>query len=396
MRIAFYAPLKPPDSPVPSGDRRISRLLIRALEARGHEVSLISRFRAFEGSGNSARAQRLHDIGLRLGARAARRLEALPAKDRPELMFTYHVYDKAPDWLGPQVAATLAIPYVICEASLNRARATGTREVGYRGARAAVVAADAVLELNPADHQEVATALKPGAAIRPLVPFLDDSQIVTTAPQQSRGPTREAARSEFASALGLDTEVPWLLSVAMMRPGDKLASYRILAQALARVTAYPWQLLVAGDGTARAEVEAAFRSLGQDRVRLLGLCEGEGLAELHAVSDIFVWPAVNEALGMAILEAQAAGLPAVAGGRGAIGTIVEDRVTGMLAPEGDAVAFAEALAALLATPKRAAEMGRAARAKVQRQHGIKAASETLDSALEAAVRCRAGRVRETA
>jgi len=36
MRLAFYAPLKPPDHPVPSGDRRISRLLIQALERAGH------------------------------------------------------------------------------------------------------------------------------------------------------------------------------------------------------------------------------------------------------------------------------------------------------------------------------------------------------------------------
>src|SRR5258705_179814 len=30
MRIAFYAPLKPPSHPVPSGDRRIARLLLQA------------------------------------------------------------------------------------------------------------------------------------------------------------------------------------------------------------------------------------------------------------------------------------------------------------------------------------------------------------------------------
>ena len=40
MRIAFYAPLKPPDHPVPSGDRRMARMLWAALRAGGHEPLL--------------------------------------------------------------------------------------------------------------------------------------------------------------------------------------------------------------------------------------------------------------------------------------------------------------------------------------------------------------------
>ena len=47
MRIAFYAPLKPPDHPVPSGDRRIARLLLEALRRAGHEVALASRLRSY-------------------------------------------------------------------------------------------------------------------------------------------------------------------------------------------------------------------------------------------------------------------------------------------------------------------------------------------------------------
>jgi glycosyltransferase involved in cell wall biosynthesis len=392
MRIAFYAPLKAPDSPVPSGDRRIARLLIRALEARGHDVTLLSHFRAFQGGGDAARAKRLRDIGLRLGARASRRLAARPDADRPEAMFTYHVYDKAPDWIGPQVAAALDIPYLICEASLNRARAMGALQIGHKGAKAAISAADAILQLNPADRQAVAAVLKPGAAICPLAPFLENADL----PTPVQAPSRGSARANLAKAWDLETKLPWLLSVAMMRPGDKLASYRILAEALARLTDRPWQLLVAGDGAARAEVEAAFRPLGGDRIRFLGLREGDALAELYAACDIFAWPAVNEALGMAILEAQAAGLPVVAGVHGAVGTIVEDGVTGLLASEGDAAAFADALAPLLAAPERAAEMGRAARTKVHHHHGIESASETLETALSAARRCRANRIRETA
>ena len=46
MRIAFYAPLKPPDHPVTSGDRAMARALIAALKLAGHEVTIASRFRS--------------------------------------------------------------------------------------------------------------------------------------------------------------------------------------------------------------------------------------------------------------------------------------------------------------------------------------------------------------
>ncbi|MFZ9635662.1 MAG: glycosyl transferase, partial [Alphaproteobacteria bacterium] len=59
MRLAFYAPLKPPDHPVPSGDRRMAQLLMAALAARGHDVELASRLRRRDGAGPPARQLRL-------------------------------------------------------------------------------------------------------------------------------------------------------------------------------------------------------------------------------------------------------------------------------------------------------------------------------------------------
>ena len=59
MRIAFYAPLKPPDHPVPSGDRRMAQLLFEALRLAGHEPFLVSRLRSYDGSGDTVRQARL-------------------------------------------------------------------------------------------------------------------------------------------------------------------------------------------------------------------------------------------------------------------------------------------------------------------------------------------------
>src|SRR3546814_1683340 len=55
------------------------------------------------------------------------RYQALPARQRPQLWFTYHLYYKAPDWIGPKVARALRIPYVVAEASVAYKRASGPR-----------------------------------------------------------------------------------------------------------------------------------------------------------------------------------------------------------------------------------------------------------------------------
>src|SRR3546814_1400194 len=75
----------------------------------------------------------------------------------------------------------------------------------------------------------------------------------------------------------------------------------------------PWQLVVAGDGQARDAVMQAFTWALPDRVRFLGLVQPEVMPALYAACDLLVWPAVNEAFGMVLLEAQGAGLPVVAG-----------------------------------------------------------------------------------
>ena len=108
MRISFYAPLKPPDHPVASGDRAMARALISALRICGHEVAVPSVFRAFDG-GTADRQERLRTVGLRLADRIVRRFSAGP---KPDLWFTYHLYHNAPHWLGPTVTHALRIPYV--------------------------------------------------------------------------------------------------------------------------------------------------------------------------------------------------------------------------------------------------------------------------------------------
>src|SRR5688500_559065 len=294
MRIAFYAPLKPPDHPVPSGDRLLARTFVAALRHAGHDVSLASRLRSRDGSGDSLRQQRTRDVGVRLAARLVRRWRREPSR-APHLWFSYHVYHKAPDWIGPTVSAALRIPYVVAEASIARKQRDGRWKLGHAAAAAAIRDADEVICINPADAAGLASARHGDRAVVRLAPFLDVDAFLATAGQASLVDLPERSPPDAQR----------LIAVGMMRPGNKLASYRLLASALARLVHRPWQLIVVGDGEARTEVLDAFAMLGPDRVHFAGAQPHAAVASLLTKADMFVWPAVDEVIGMGLLEAQA-------------------------------------------------------------------------------------------
>ncbi|MGI9302647.1 MAG: glycosyltransferase family 4 protein [Gammaproteobacteria bacterium] len=375
MRIAFYSPLKPPTHPAPSGDRRLARLLMAAFEHADHEVLLASTFRSFDGSGNAERQQRLRRVGNHLAARLVRGFRALPAVRRPDVWFTYHIYHKAPDWLGPVVSAALDVPYVIAECSFAPKQQAGPWSSGHAAARHAILRADAVIALNTADVPAIKTLRGDEPAL--VSPFLDIAPYAQVA-------NRETVRQELASRYALNTNSSWLLTVAMMRRGDKLASFRLLAQSLREIQHLDWQLIIAGDGEARADVMRAFSSFASDRVMFTGRLEQESIIRLAQTADIFVWPAFNEAFGMAMLEAQAAGLPVIAGNAGGVSGVVAHRTTGLLVEAGDARGFASATQSLLEDSSRRARMGAAARQKTREQHDVASASGKLSEILEQA------------
>jgi glycosyltransferase involved in cell wall biosynthesis len=368
MRIAFYAPLKPPNHPTPSGDRRMARLLMAALEHAGHDVALASGFRSWDDGSSPNRHERLGALGVRLASRLSARLRAAP----PDLWFTYHLYHKAPDWLGPAVARSLGIPYVIAEASYAPKQAGGRFDLGHRAAAQAIAQADAVISLTTADTE----------CLRPLLTSPDRLSVLRPFVEPPFPRDRAADRAALANSLGLNPDAPWLLAVGMMRGGDKQRSFRILARALERLGSHDWRLLIVGDGPRRTCVEESFGALPPDRIRFLGALPPDRLAACYAAADVMVWPAINEAYGMALLEAQAAGLPVVAGRTGGVPDIVRDGVTGLLTPIGDETAFAEAVASLLIDKARRAAMGVAGARIAATEHSFAGASRTLDALLK--------------
>lgn len=82
---------------------------------------------------------------------------------------------------------------------------------------------------------------------------------------------------------------------------------------------------------------------------------------------------------MALLEAMAAGKPAIVTPVGGIPTLVKDEQNGLLVTPGDEDAIAKALDRLLADTSLREQLGRAARESIQRDYSIEAAIARLDT-----------------
>jgi glycosyltransferase involved in cell wall biosynthesis len=368
MRIAFYAPLKPPDHPVVSGERTMARALFHALQRTGHQVDLVCRFRSYD-AGDQRRQIRLKRLGDRFVRRLIRRFAS--PHSRPDLWFTYHLYHKAPDWIGPAVTRQLGIPYVLAEASFAPKQAKGEWQLGHWAVAEALGNTALLFALNPADTPCVLPLLPSPDRLIALLPFIEYHSVRET----------RNWRLHFA-ACGADPTVPWLVTTAMMRNDQKLISYRALASALERIGDRPWHLFVAGSGPAQMEVQKAFAAVG-GRVCWMGLLTEDELRRLYSACDLYVWPAIKEAWSMALLEAQAAGLPVVAGRSGAVDSVVAEGETGLLVPAGDAAALAGALSRLLEEPDLRRRMGAAAQTRAARVHNAATVATVLDRHLRA-------------
>jgi len=124
----------------------------------------------------------------------------------------------------------------------------------------------------------------------------------------------------------------------------------------------PVVAIVAGDGSLRGTLAAEIRRLGlADTVRMVGRVN-DPRPILWAL-DIFAMPSLSEGLGVALLEAMACGLPAVAARVGGIVDAVQDGRTGVLIAPEDADALARTIAHLGADDTVRNAMGIAARAR---------------------------------
>ncbi|GAQ64010.1 glycosyltransferase [Streptomyces scabiei] len=143
-------------------------------------------------------------------------------------------------------------------------------------------------------------------------------------------------------------------------------------------------LVIAGAGPLEREVTAW--AAGRDDVRYAGLYDTAQVREAVARSVAVVAPSTwLEAFGLVVVEAMAAGVPAVAAGHGAFVELVEDGVTGLLHRPGDSASLASCLRGITADPALGREMGRAARGRYERDFSPEVGLEHLVEGYRAAI-----------
>jgi glycosyltransferase involved in cell wall biosynthesis len=159
-----------------------------------------------------------------------------------------------------------------------------------------------------------------------------------------------------------------IVSVGRLVP-EKDYPLMIAALAELRRTMPEARLRIAGEGAARGAVEEAIARHGLGGAVLLAGFQGN-VREWLREADLFCLSSRTEGLPVALLEAMAAGLPAVVTDAGGMGVVVRQARCGIVVPRGGAAALAAALEELARDEPRRLEMGRRARAAFEARYTI--------------------------
>lgn len=320
----------------------MARALLAVFEHIGAEVDLASTFRSRDGEGDGCVQARLMEEAHALVPQIVAQGQAA----NWQAWVTYHSYYKAPDLIGPAVAHGLGIPYILIEATRARKRFGGQWDAFAHASEAACDAADVVFYLTERDHEALEKYASAEQKLIHLRPFLPRMEL----PAKADG--------------------THLLAVGMMRSAAKLPSYQLIAETMALLPDTT-RLEIAGDGPARADVEAAMAPFGA-RVQFLDALAPDALAAAYARAGALIWPGVDEAFGMTYLEAQAHGLPVIAQDRPGVRDVLYPRRYPSVT-EG-AAGLATLATAPVPTPD-------AIRAHITAQHLLPTAAETLRAGL---------------
>jgi glycosyltransferase involved in cell wall biosynthesis len=166
-----------------------------------------------------------------------------------------------------------------------------------------------------------------------------------------------AGRAQFLASLGLPPDRPRIVFSGKLTP---IKAPDVLLEAFARLSEPKATLCFVGDGPLRGALAARAQALGiADRVCFAGFRNQRELPAFYDAADVFVLPSRREPWGLVVNEAMNAGRAVVVSDQvGAGPDLVKPGENGAIVPVGNAEALAAALAGVLASPERAAAMGR--------------------------------------
>jgi glycosyltransferase involved in cell wall biosynthesis len=146
------------------------------------------------------------------------------------------------------------------------------------------------------------------------------------------------------------------------------------------------QLVLAGDGELRREVEALIAELGiADQVRITGWIGGHTVKREILEARALVLPSFAEGLPVVLMEAMALGRPVISTYIAGIPELVIDGVNGWLIPAGDVQALADAMRSVLQHDEAdLATLGARARERARARHSIDTEAGKLASHFRAA------------
>ena len=157
----------------------------------------------------------------------------------------------------------------------------------------------------------------------------------------------EKRQNALRQSWGLRENDIALLYVGRLAPEKNLdALKRCFDELQARYPARRFKLIVVGNGSKRASLEASL-----PEAIFCGQQSGEALACHYASGDVFLFPSLSETFGNVVLEAQASGLGVVAYDEAAAGLHIRHGYNGVLAMPGDEYAWIEAACWLLDDPE---------------------------------------------
>jgi glycosyltransferase involved in cell wall biosynthesis len=371
LRICFYAPFKPLGHPHPSGDLVTATGIVDFLVQRGHQVLPASNLRCRWIYWRPWLWPGL----LQERMRVVRKFSAQTI----DLWLTYHSYYKAPDLLGPAVADKLNIPYVIFQGiySTKRRRRWITKP-GFYLNRKALRCADHVFANKSVDLLNLKRLL-PAGRLTYVAPGIIPAEF-------SFDPR---ARRELRRKWQAGSD-PVIFSAAMFRQDVKTEGLTWVIRACGELMrrGLNFRLVIAGDGSARQNLQRLAGAHVPDRVHFVGKIPRSEMYRFYSAADLFVFPGIRESLGLVYLEAQSCGLPVVAFRNAGVPEAIQDGATGILVPMYAMDSFTDAIKRLMTDKDLRQQMGLAATSYVRRFHDLNKNYQKLETALGAIVQQR--------
>ena len=210
-------------------------------------------------------------------------------------------------------------------------------------------AADACVAISPA----VGEYLVSGTGVSP-----DKVRVIQNSVDPPRTATKQEANA-LRRRLGIPRDAFVVGTVArLIDDSNKRTSDLIHGAALA-MKRVDMHLMVVGDGSAQAALEALANELGiADRTHFVGYQRDVGL--YYRAMDVFALLSREEGFGLVVIEAMHSGVPTLTTRGGGLRDIAVENVTGAFVDVGDRAAVAEAIERFAGDPKLTKKMGGAA------------------------------------